>query len=142
METFESIACILVIVLILAIIAFGLICLLWHMTVHQYCKYKLYQSKNRIQWRCCETTKSIELRKTGERDDFTCYLEYRILPSSVSKFVRIFGENNWKEAFDHYKNFKNKEEFKKYVSNWETYGEVREHIEGKNGITWYEPEDE
>ena len=130
METFESITCVIFIILLLAIVAFCFICLFWYMTIRQYCNYKLYQSKNRIQWRCCETTKSIELRKTGERDDFTCYFEYRILPSSVSKFVRIFGGNNWQSVFDHFKTFKNKEEFKKYVSNWETYGEVREHIEG------------
>lgn len=144
METFENIACIVIIFLIILLGVLGILCLFWHLTVDYYCNYKLYMRRNKIQWRCIETKESIKKRRlnqTNQKLALECYLEYRILPSEVNKFVRIFGSNNWKSGFDSYICFQNgKEQFKSFVSNYKTYGEIKDSINKENGILWYEPE--
>ena len=141
METFENICCIVIVFMVLLLAVLGALCLLWHMTVYHYCKYKLYQSKNRIQWRCVETTDSINGRIGKIRSDFECYLEYRILPSEVNKFVRMYGNNEWKPGFPDKFLFIHKEHFKSFVSNYQTYGQIKDYTKRENGILWYEPEE-
>lgn len=141
METFENICCIVVIFMVLLLAVLGALCLLWHLTVDCYCKYKLYKRSNKIQWRCIETTDSINERIAKRRPDFECCLEYRILPSEVNKFVRMYGNNEWKPGFPHKFLFIDKEHFKTFVSNYQTYGQIKGYTERENGILWYEPEE-
>lgn len=141
METFENICCIVIIFMVLLLAVLGALCLLWHLTVDCYCKYKLYKRSNKIQWRCIETTDSINERMGKRKTDFECCLEYRILPSEVNKFVRMYGNNVWKPGFPNKFLFIDKEHFKTFVSNYQTYGQIKDYTERENGILWYEPEE-
>lgn len=145
METFENICCIVIVFLIILLGVLGFLCLFWHLTVGYYCKYKLYRRKNKIQWRCTETKESIKrnrLESGIQVRRHECYLEYRILPSEVNKFVRIFGSNDWLPGFDSYIAFSDgKEQFRSFVSNYKTYGAIKDSINKDNGVLWYEPEE-
>ena len=142
MEIFEDVVCVIFALLVLILCVLGLLCLLWHLTASYYCKYKLYKRNNKIQWRCVETEESMidRLSKGGNELEFKCYLEYRILPSEVNKFVRMFGTNCWEPGFESYIAFPNNEEqFKKFVSNYKTYGEIKDFHDKENGVLWTEP---
>lgn len=140
MKSLEDIFLTIILILILSfIILFALWCL-WCIIKNPYCNYKLYRRDNKIQWRCVETFDSMNDRMAKGRSDFECYLEYRILPSELNKFVRIYGDNTWNPGFTGKFTFVNKEQFKTFVSNFQTYGQVKDYIQQKNGVLWVEPE--
>lgn len=141
MITFEDIFCAIFLALILICVIIVASSFLWSITVSCYCKYKLYRRDNKIQWRCVETIDSVNDRIAKRRSDFECCLEYRILPSEVTKFVRIYGNNEWKPGFPHKFLFIDKGHFKSFVSNYQTYGQIKDYTEQENGILWYEPEE-
>lgn len=116
---------------------FLLIMLCW-MTITPYTNYQLKKKENKIQWRCQETYESRKKILNGESDVHICDLSYRIIPSEVNRFTRIFGSNNWKEAFTDLE-FKNKEDFQKFVKNFQTINDIKTYNNKENGILWYEP---
>lgn len=116
---------------------FMLIMLCW-MTITPYTDYQLKKKENKIQWRCQETYESRKNFLNGKSDVHICDLSYRIIPSEVNKFTRIFGSNNWKEAFTDLE-FKNKEDFQKFVKNFQTINDIKTYNNKENGILWYEP---
>lgn len=118
----------------------GIMYLVWKLFTSPYCNYKLYNKNNKIQWRCEETNSSKEKRLNNQSDLYECRVEFRILPSELNKFVRIFGDNDWESPFYDYKTFKNENDFKEFVSQWKTYGDFKKYLNNENGILWYEPE--
>lgn len=135
----EDIIAAIAITCLLLILACFIIVMVWSVFTASYFKYKLYRKENKLQWRCEETWKSREDRLNNKRIDFECTLSYRILPSEVNKFVRVFGDNDWKYPFEEFLTFSNQDEFKKYVSNFITYNDIKTWTDEKNGILWYEP---
>ena len=135
----EDILGVIVITCIVAILAVVFLLLFWAILTTPYFKYKLYKKTNRIQWKCEETWESKQDRLNNKRTDYKCSLSYRILPSEINKFVQIFGDNSWIYPFHTNIVFKNQEEFKKYVSNFVTYGDIKTWIDEENNILWYEP---
>lgn len=135
----EDILGVIVITCIVAILAVVFLLLFWAILTTPYFKYKLYKKTNRIQWKCEETWESKQDRLNNKRTDYECSLSYRILPSEINKFVQIFGDNSWIYPFHTNIVFKDQEEFKKYVSNFVTYGDIKTWIDEENNILWYEP---
>lgn len=119
-------------------VSFFLLIMLCWMTITPYTNYQLKKKENKIQWRCQETYESRKKFLNGESDVHICDLSYRIIPSEVNKFTRIFGSNNWKEAFTDLE-FKNKEDFQKFVKNFQTINDIKTYNNKENGILWYEP---
>jgi len=117
----------------------GIMYFVWKLFTSPYCNYKLYNKNNKIQWRCEETNSSKEKRLNNQSDLYECIVEYRILPSELNKFVRIFGDNDWHNPFYDHKIFKNENEFKEFVGQWKTYADIKKYLNNKNGILWYEP---
>ena len=135
----EDILGVIVITCIVVILTLAFLLLFWAFFTTPYFKYKLYKKTNKIQWKCEETWESKEDRLNNKRTDYECSLSYRILPSEINKFVRIFGDNSWIYPFHTNIVFKNQEEFKKYVSNFVTYGDIKSWVSEENNILWYEP---
>lgn len=119
-------------------VSFFLLIMLCWMTITPYTNYQLKKKENKIQWRCQETYESRKKILNGESDVHICDLSYRIIPSEVNRFTRIFGSNNWKEAFTDLE-FKNKEDFQKFVKNFQTINDIKTYNNKENGILWYEP---
>lgn len=117
----------------------GIMYFVWKLFTSPYCNYKLYNKNNRIQWKCEETNSSKEKRLNNQSDLYECRVVFRILPSELNKFVRIFGDNDWENPFYDYKTFKNENEFKEFVSQWKTYGDIKKYLNNRDGILWYEP---
>lgn len=111
----------------------------WYGLTTPYFRYKLHKKTNKIQWRCRETWESRQDRLNNKRTDYECSLSYRILPSELNKFVRIFGNNSWEYPFTEYLKFNNQDEFKKFVNNFVTYNDIKTWIDKDNRILWYEP---
>ena len=119
-------------------LSFFLLIMLCWMTITPYTDYQLKKKENKIQWRCQETYESRKIFLNGKSDVHICDLSYRIIPSEVNKFTRIFGSNNWKEAFTDLE-FKNKEDFQKFVKNFQTINDIKTYNNKENGILWHEP---
>ena len=119
-------------------VSFFLLIMLCWMTITPYTNYQLKKKENKIQWRCQETYESRKNFLNDKSDVHICDLSYRIIPSEVNKFTRIFGSNNWKEAFTDLE-FKNKEDFQKFVKNFQTINDIKTYNNKENGILWYEP---
>ena len=122
----------------LTIIAFLIFVIFWWLTVTPYTNYQLNKKTNKIQWRCKETYDSRNNFRNGETDNHICNLSYRVLPSEVNKFTRIYGDNDWYKTFTHLK-FKNEKEFKNFVKDFQTINDIKRYINKEDGILWYEP---
>lgn len=85
------------------------------------------------------SSESRQDRLNDKSTGYECSLSYRVLPSELNKFVRIFGHNGWEYPFVEHLKFNNQDEFKKFVSNFVTYNDIRTWIDEKNCILWYEP---
>ena len=119
-------------------VSFFLLIMLCWMTITPYTNYQLKKKGNKIQWRCQETYESRNNFLNGKSDIHICDLSYRVIPSEVNKFTRIFGSNHWKEAFTDLE-FKNKEDFQKFVKNFQTINDIKTYNNKENGVLWYEP---
>ena len=119
-------------------VSFFLLIMLCWVTITPYTNYKLKKKENKIQWRCQETYESRNNFLNGKSDIHICDLSYRVIPSEVNKFTRIFGSNHWKEAFTDLE-FKNKEDFQKFVKNFQTINDIKTYNNKENGVLWYEP---
>lgn len=135
----EDILLMVIIIFTIVILTCLILLLVWWTLTTPYFKYKLYKKTNKIQWKCEETWESKQNRLNNKRTDYECSLSYRILPSEINKFVRIFGDNSWIYPFNTNIVFKNQEEFKKYVSNFVTYWDIKNWTDEDNNILWYEP---
>lgn len=120
-------------------VLFGVVFMtIWYMTIGVYCKYKLLNRQNKIEWLCDETWDSMQKFRNKESNMHTCNLYFRILPSELTTFVRIFGDNEWIKVFENL-SFENKEDFVKFVSDFKTRGDIRSYINKRNGELWRHP---
>ena len=119
-------------------VSFFLLIMLCWVTITPYTNYKLKKKENKIQWRCQETYESRNNFLNGKSDIHICDLSYRVIPSEVNKFTRIFGSNHWKETFTDLE-FKNKEDFQKFVKNFQTINDIKTYNNKENGVLWFEP---
>ena len=119
-------------------VSFFLLIMLCWVTITPYTNYQLKKKENKIQWRCQETYESRNNFLNGKSDIHICDLSYRVIPSEVNKFTRIFGSNGWKETFTDLE-FKNKEDFQKFVKNFQTINDIKTYNNKENGVLWYEP---
>ena len=111
---------------------------IWSITVWYYCRHKLLNRKNKIEWQCDETWDSMQKFRNKESNTHICNLNYRILPSELNTFVRIFGDNDWIRVFENL-SFENKEDFVKFVSDFKTRGDISSYINKRNGELWRHP---
>ena len=130
----------LIILLILgAGVLFGMVfIIIWDMIIGSYCRYKLLNRQNKIEWLCDETWDSMQKFRNKESNMHICNLSFRILPSELTTFVRIFGDNEWKKVFENL-SFENKEDFVNFVSDFKTRGDIRSYINKRNGELWRHP---
>lgn len=116
-----------------------MICMTWMLITWPYFNYHLHKKQNKIQWQCEETWESRERRQNNESDVYVCSVSYRIIPTELNKFVRLFADNDWHYPFHENKTFKSESDFKEFVKNWKTYGDFKKWVNKENGILWYEP---
>ena len=94
------------------------------------CDYYINKKSNKIQW-CCKKMEDLD----------TCdeyFLCYRILPSELNKFVKIFGLNGWQEVYRFAgTKFKDKNEFIDFVKRFETVEDIENFIKEKENIWIY-----
>ena len=115
-----------------------LIYLLWQATIITYCDYHISKKSNKIQWECKETFHSQIAYEKGEIPYHICDLQYCVIPSELSKFVRIFGKNEETVAFEGMR-FYNEQEFKDFVSKFETIGNIKKYLKKEERIIWTHP---
>ena len=112
--------------------------ILWFGIVTIYCNYYISRESNKIQWEGKETYWSQVRYENGDISYHICDLQYSILPSELPKFVRIFGKNEKIEAFRELE-FSNEQEFKKFVSRFETLGDIKKYLRKEQRIIWTHP---
>lgn len=129
------------------VLIFTLCCILvslcFYLITQPYFKYQLSKPNNKLQWRCEETELSRENRlKNNDINYYVCKLSYRILPSELNWFTRVFSGNNWNYPFSntskYYFDF-NDEYFKKDISNFKTFKDIKSFENKENNILWFEP---
>lgn len=127
----ETIA-IIIFLFIIAIIAFGM---LWMAIVWPICNYYTKRPNNLVQWEAVETEESHANydRQISNKRLFDLY--YRILPSDLNLFVRIFATNEWKLRYENVE-LKNKEEFIEYISKYKTLMDIKNN---QGRIHWLHP---
>ena len=92
--------------------------------IYPICKYKLRRKSNKLQWKFKKISK-----KTNNNTHYG-FLYYRILPSKISTFVKIFGDNYWKYHID---TELSEEEFVEFAHKYDTLGKL------KTEDYWIEP---
>lgn len=122
----------------LLVLVLFLILILWYGTVITYCNYCVSKESNKIQWECKETFQSQVLYEKGEITYHICDLYYYTIPSELSKFIRIFGKNEGIVAFEGMR-FYNEQEFKNFVSKFETIGDIKKYLKKEQRIIWTHP---
>jgi hypothetical protein len=115
---------------ILVIIAFGM---LWKAIVWPICNYYTTKPSNLVQWEAVETAESYYERQKGGKRLFDLY--YRVLPSDLNLFVRIFATNEWKLRYENVE-LENKEEFIEYISEYKTLNDIKNN---QGRIHWLHP---
>ena len=118
---------------------------IFYLITKPYFKYQLSKPNNKLQWRCKETDLSKENRlKDNNIKYYECKLSYRILPSELNWFTRVFSDNDWNypfsSTFKYYFDF-NDECFKEDISKFKTYKDIKIFENKENNILWFEPED-
>jgi hypothetical protein len=126
------------VIVFVVFLAFAAMSAFFGITVYPICRYFCRRRNNLLQWRCVETWESKVDRLQKQSDAYVCDLEYRILPSELNVFVRIFGSNGWKHAFEKM-TFKSKEEFLEFIENFKTYGDISDYLSEENGTLWVHP---
>ena len=108
-------------------ILLGGVGLLSFIIIYPICEYNLKKKSNKLQWKFIETTQS----KVSNSDSYYGSLYYRILPSELSTFVKIFGSNNW--IYYESIKFKSKDEFVKFAYKYNILDKL------KTEDYWIEP---
>lgn len=123
---------IIILLFIIAIITFGM---LWMAVVWPICNYYITKPNNLVQWEAVETGESHANydRQISNKRLFDLY--YRILPSDLNLFVRIFATNEWKLRYENVE-LENKEEFIEYVSKYKTLMDIKNN---QGRIHWLHP---
>ena len=120
----------------------GIVCgIFWVLSVvlfflaDYYVYHSLKNPKNKIEWKCEETENSFE-KRIGEHEkriDFE--ICYRIKPSEMNWFVRLFGNYEWhypfRKTFFSYEEFIERD-FKTMTKDYETLGDIKK-LETKEG---------
>lgn len=112
--------------------------ILWFGIVTVYCNYHISKESNKIQWECKETYWSQVRYENGDSFYHTCDLQYYVIPNELPKFVRIFGKNEKTVAFQELE-FNNEQEFKNFVSRFETVGDIKKHLRKEQRVIWTHP---
>lgn len=142
MEIFEDIICFLFAILIIVLAIFGLLLAIKMILIYPISKYYLKKKTNRIQWKAVETYESSKKRlEKGLNTDIVDTggffdLYWRILPSELPTFIRIFGDNNWND-YDVMK-FTSKKDFTDFANRVSTYDSLNVLL-NKDEIVWIEP---
>ena len=111
------------------------ICVFHFAIIRPICDYAISSKKNcDLEWKCVETKESKEKFLNGEIDYHLCGVKYRINPSQLNAFVKIFGDNDWTEFNWHRLKFKEKEDFVKYVSNFPKLRDICEYNKKENSL--------
>lgn len=126
----------------IVLLIIGLICLIIkYLVLESIANFYIKRETNKLQWRCVETVLTNEARLAKKEPLNQYLLSYKVLDSELSTFCKMFGDNDWHyfmqaEQFT----FESEDEFKKFVSNFKTYRDVKNYEELKdNIIIWYEP---
>lgn len=136
--TVENVICAIIFILILGVVFFLCLFLAWEILVEPILEQTLKKTSNKIQWRCEETYKSREQRQNKKKDSHTCNISYRIIPSELGTFAKIYSNNNWETVFED-QEFMYEYQFKEFVKNFKTVGDIRSYLDKECGILWYEP---
>ena len=125
METLENITA-----LFCVMGLFGLfMCAFWAITVYPFCRWHIQRGKNKIQWRAVKTSKT--------ESDAEYRLQYRVMPSELSKFVRIYGSNEWRsDGILRY--FNSEVEFVEFARKYDTLKKVGHLLNGED-VQWIYP---
>lgn len=102
-------------------------------------RYMLNRPSNKIQWRCQEDWESSVKFKNGNTKTHTCCLDYRVLPSELNWFTRVFGDNDWIRVFYDVE-LENENDFLKYIDGLETIKDIDEYLnKERNHVLWIHP---
>lgn len=122
------------------LILFAIIIFVWMLIITPINEHFLYKETNKIQWMCKESTESVVDRLSNKTNDMYCDLFYRVLPSELPKFVRIFSDNPWYDVYEFQKlKINTKEEFEDFVKDFKTLKDIHDFHNHKNGVLWYHP---
>ena len=115
--------------------------LLWLAIPVPYIQYCIRKRSNKIQWKCVETFESRCNFALKKQDYHMCELYWRVLPSELNKFVKIFGDNDWQRAFSSYDNTKiyNKEDFLSIIEDYKTVDDIKKYNDKERGVLWIHP---
>lgn len=114
---------IIVVIICLLFMLFMLVITIKLIIIMPICRYYIEKEDNLIQWRAIETESSLKCRPRDSYHWFDLY--YRILPSELNTFVRIFGSNGWEIHFGDVK-LENKEEFVNFISKHKTLADIKD----------------
>lgn len=104
----------------------------------KYTSYQIEKKSNKIQWKCEETYESKTTRSKSLNGYYICNLSYRIIPTELNLFTKIFGNNDWKYVFSDIP-IQNEEDFQWNVKDYKTYGDICKYFDEKNSTLWYHP---
>ena len=112
--------------LFLVSIAIGCFGIFWFVVIRPICNFIICNKKDAdLEWKCVANRHSREEFIRGGKDYLECDLMYRVNPNQFNAFVRIFGDNDWEYFNSEPINFKKREEFVDYVSNFKKLNEVK-----------------
>lgn len=119
----------------------GFVCLFAGMIMRPICNCYIRRSSRKLEWRAVETDESRKSRAAKSLDKpavtYTCYLQYRVVPEQLSVILRAFGENDWVDWTLEPVEMSKEEDFKEFVANFKTYGDVCEFVENRrNKVLW------
>ena len=87
------------------------------------CRYYIGKEDNLIQWQAIETEASSKYCTQDSNHRFDLY--YRVLPSELNTFVRVFASNEWEIFFENIM-LENKEEFIKFISKYKRLADIKD----------------
>ena len=72
----ENILLIILLILVVGVLFVMVFIVIWSMTIGSYCRYKLLNRQNKIEWQCDETWDSIQKFRNKESNMHICYLRF------------------------------------------------------------------
>lgn len=123
----------LAVIILLFIVAFIAFSMLWMAIVWPICNYYTTKPSNLVQWQAVETAESYYERQKGGKRLFDLY--FRVLPSDLNLFVRIFATNEWQLRYENVE-LEKKEDFIEYISEYKTLMDIKNN---QGRIHWLHP---
>ena len=116
--------------ILLGMLFFMFVTLFWYVVITPITDHIIKRKTNKIQWKC---------EKVEDKLNCNTYdLYYRTLPSELSKFVKIFGKNDWIPVRKFSETvFISKYGFIEFVKPYETRKDIENFINGESG--WIYP---